>query len=351
MSKSIENEEDEFFEDDKKSNKLGLIIAIVTFVFIVGAVFCFLFIFLGKKDKPDTDNVDATVVDYSENDVENTTEDTTEIFDRTEEETKTPEPTPEPTPTPLESEEVEEEPLPVVEGPIMELDVKDYSKVKYNTKTNLSEMEGYFNENNLDALYDLAHLDRFIAMSYAYKNTTDFAYYGDVNSEGQPDGKGIAVYADNQYYCGEWKNGLREGSGVWIHYHIHLKTNLKDPITFHEYIGNFKNDLPNGHGQDHYEYDSVLLVKNTNYITNYMCNFVDGLIDGEVYATSTDKNGTYNDYNGTATKGSLDYISASRDDKKRGPALTNAVNPDSYYWIAESENHNIGVVNYISAYK
>lgn len=342
-------EEDEFFKEDKKNNNPKLIIVFVILIILLSIVAILLLLNLNKSIKNNNDNSklqDEIILDLEEPIVE---EGANEIIDRNE-----PEATLEPTPVKEEvNEQIEEEIIPQLpdDEPIMETNVKDYSKVKYDIKRNLSEMETYFNDNNLEALDDLAHLDRYIAMSYALKDTTDYAYYGDTNTNGEPDGKGIAVYADNQYYCGEWKNGLRSGAGVWVHYHIHLKENLSDPIIFHEFIGNFENDLPNGHGQDHYEFDPVLMVKNVNYITNYMCNYKDGLIDGEVYATSLDKNGTFIDYSGVASNGSFEYISESRDSKKKGPVLTDNSNGDNYYWLSEKENRNIGVKSYISENK
>lgn len=250
-----------------------------------------------------------------------------------------------PTPTPLE--EVPEA-TPVAD--IMETDVVDYSKVEFDIKRNLSEMEGYFLSNNLEALWDLAHLDRYIAMSLYFSGTSDYAYYGDLNEEGQPHGFGAAVYADNQYYYGEWKNGVREGKGMWLHYHIHLKPNKNDIITFHEYVGYFADDLPNGRGQDHYEYEEAMLKENAYYITNYICDFKNGLIEGAVYCTAIDgKDGMF-EFEGKAIDGVFEYLSESRDKNKRGPVLTDMENPDNYIWLSKAENQKIGVSSYITKF-
>ncbi len=240
-------------------------------------------------------------------------------------------------------------PTPEPDKPVMETDTaKDYSKIKFDTKRNLSEMADYFREDNNEALKDLAYLDRYIAMSYSLKDTTDFLYQGDVNENGEPDGEGIAVYADNEYYFGGWKNGVRSGSGKWVHYHIHLKDNKTDLITFHQFNGTFENDLPNGAGQDHYEYDAELLEENTRYITNYICSYKNGLIDGEVYCTTTGKNGEYYDWTGNAKNGAFLYISEARDRQKRGPVMVDRENVDNYLWMSAYENQEIGVKNYIS---
>ena len=257
-----EEKQEEAFEEayftEKKPSKMSIIIPLVA-ILIVAILLGALLLFTKFGNKNDK-NVDDKIVEYAEAtsspEVDSSVE--SDIVSREETPSEEPEVSSEPSPSPI----VEE--LPPIESPspIMEVEVKDYTKIKYDIKQNLSEMEGFFNENNLQALSDLAHLDRFIAMSYAYRNTSEYAYFGDVNSDGKPHGKGVAVYADNQYYCGDWVNGKREGAGVWIHYHIHLTPNSNDPVTFHEYLGEFKNDLPDGQGQDHYEYDNSMLIKN-----------------------------------------------------------------------------------------
>lgn len=353
MSKLTEEEqENEFFKEENGDKHTGLIIAgvLIVLLLIMGAAV--LVIINRQSDSNPNDNIVSYVED-------NNTDAETVVIDRDTEieaESASPEATKEaeaspievPTLEPIENFNLDGEPLPFVKGAIMETDVKDYSKVKFDVARNLSEMEGYFEDNNLEALSDLAHLDRYIAMSYYYRDSNDFAYFGDVNADGKPDGKGVAVYADNQYYCGEWSNGVRSGAGVWIHYHIHLKQNITDAISFHEYIGEFANDLPNGEGQDHYEFDPVLMVKNSWYITNYIGNFKDGKIDGEMYCTAINKEGNYSDYTGLAENGSFEYVSESRDKRNRGPVLTDTMNPDSSIWMSEADNTDIGVVNYIS---
>lgn len=342
--------DDDFFEEDGNS-KVKIIVASGVLAVLV-IILVVVLIFMNKSEADNNaDDLQDNILEYAqiqESD-EKQPEVTPEIIDRNEEE-PSPSPSLEPTPSPTVEPEEEE----IVEennGPIMELDVKNFSKVKYDTKANLKEMEMYMSEGNFEAMDDLAHLDRYLAMSYSYRETQDYAYYGDLNSEGQPNGKGIAVYADNQYYYGDWVNGVREGEGLWAHYHVHLSTNTTDSITFHMYRGKFKNDLPHGEGQDHYEYDKRFLQKDKNYITNYIGSFDQGLINGEFIVVTTDVNDFVIQYEGTANAGSFEYISESRDAKKRGPVLVDIENPDNYYWLSDKENRNIGVKSYISKFK
>jgi len=323
--------ENEFFEEEKKSNVIvPIIISLLVLAFSTGAM---AFLVWEKINTVKQESGKESVI------IERT-EDTPveEVAEATPEDTESP--TPVPTRTPSPTSEPSDEDL--YEGVI------DYSNVQYDIKTNLSEMEAYFKENNQEALRDLAYLDRFIAMSYYFKGTSDFAYYGDINENGEPNGMGIAVYADNQYYYGEWVNGVREGFGMWNHYHIHLAKNNTDIITFHQFFGYFRNDVPDGEGQDHYEYDSDYLLANAYYITNYIGTFNNGLIDGEVYCTAIDgKDGSY-EYSGTAVNGSFEYLSENRDRNKRGPVLVDKSNSDNYIWLSETENMNIGVSSYVS---
>lgn len=343
--------DDDFFDEDTNP-KIKIIVASCVLAVLV-IILAVVLIFMNKSDE-DTEvknDLQENILEYAQitDDSDKEPEVTPEIIDRNEAD-PSPSPSLEPTPTPSSEPETEET-VEEDEGPVMELDVKNFKSVKYDTKANLKEMEMYMSEGNFEAMDDLAHLDRYLAMSYAYRDTMDYAYYGDLNSDGKPNGKGIAVYADNQYYYGDWVNGVREGEGLWAHYHVHLKTNVSDSIVFHMYRGGFKNDLPDGEGQDHYEYDERFFQKDRNYITNYIGGFKKGLIDGELTVVSTDINGYIIQYNGIAHNGSLEYISESRDAKKRGPVLVDMENPDNYYWLSDKDNKNIGVKSYISKSK
>ena len=355
-SSDNEKSSEELFEDEyfKEESKKGYLIRFVLLagVFLLCIILLLVILNIKKNKNDNAEDLQNNIIDYSK----------VESDLPTAEPVITPEPTASATvnsrdiPTPgIEtdpnmtdaSENAEDDNGFAVHGMPMETGKKDYTKVKFDTKSNLKEMEGYFSENHNEAIKDLAYLDRYIAMSYSLNFTNeDCYYYGDVDSEGRPDGKGIAVYSDNRYYYGDFVHGQRSGSGKWVHFHIHDESDTRDKLIYHEYQGEFKNDKPNGQGQDHYEYRSELLSPNKNYITNYICSYKDGLIDGSVYCTSTDKDGDYHDWEGMAKNGSFEYISESRDNLKRGPVMTDRENPDSYMWISEKDNKNIGVISY-----
>lgn len=347
--------EDEFFDDDNKNLKLKVLI-LFGVLFLVVLVLIIVLLFMNKSD--DESDLQNNIVEYSQQEIataepiptpeiieEPTATPEEKVIDREEEETPEPEITP--ALTPVAS--------PTPNAPFMEVNSKEAKKIKktsYDIKRNLSELEGYFDANNLEAMNDLAHLDRYVAMSLNLDyGSCEYAYYGDTNAEGKPHGKGIAVYADNQYYSGQWVNGKREGAGVWVHYHIHFEKNYQDPVIFHEFIGNFKNDLPDGHGQDHYEYDTIRMQPGKSYFSNVIGDYSKGYVNGEMYVTTQNKENNWMEFTGTAKAGSFESLGANSDPKAQIPVLMDTHNPDNYYWLYGYENKNIGVDSYISTNK
>ncbi len=223
----------------------------------------------------------------------------------------------------------------------------DFSKVKFDTQAQLKEMMSYWEQGNQKALDDLANLDRFRAMSYQLKGTNRFYYAGETNADGKPNGTGIAVYADNQYYYGAWKNGVREGEGRWMHYHIHASANSKDVYLFHQYSGSFKNDLPDGSGSEHYDFVTERLQKNTRYYSNFIGTYKQGLLDGAFYITTIDQMDNFEEWNATAKMGSFVYLSKEKDKQGCRPALVDTEDEQNFIWLSDKENQNWGVKCYI----
>ncbi len=234
---------------------------------------------------------------------------------------------------------------------VMEYNRVNYDKVTFDKNEQLKEMMTYWADNNQKALDDLAGLERFMAMSWRLRGTKDFYYYGDLDGNGRPNGTGIAVYADNQYYYGQWVNGARNGNGTWIHYHFHVTQDNKDIYTYHQYTGSFKNDLPDGEGSEHYDYNTELFEENVGYNTNLIGTYKEGLVDGEFYLTNLYSDGNVKEWYGNASGGSWIYQNENKDPKGRRPVLVEDRNPDNYIWLSPSENRNIGVRCLISAYK
>lgn len=227
-------------------------------------------------------------------------------------------------------------------------EIFDYSKVEFDTQSQLMEMMTYWKDGNRKALDDLANLERFRAMSYQLKGTTDFYYAGDVNALGEPHGVGIAVYADNRYYYGDWKNGKRDGEGMWMHYHIHASAAYQDVILYHQYSGSFKNDLPDGEGAEHYDLNTELFEGNTRYYTNLIGTYGKGLYDGEFYLITSSNNDDYEEWEGVAQSGSFIYCKDQKDQNGRKPVVTDVSDENNYIWMSDPENKNLGVKCYLS---
>lgn len=346
MKKLFDEDDNEYPDLDKRK----IFVTVIPFVLIIIILAVTLLVNGMKKEEEGSDDLQQSIMEYADEHKE------TERSDKLEEngtlypvkETEDSDGQAENTDQQTEEESV---PSPTPYKEVMEKGKVDYSKVKYDKDAQLKEMMAYWADNNQKALDDLANLDRFIAMSWSLSGTDDCYYYGDLDGNGMPNGKGIAVYADNQYYYGDWKNGVRSGKGTWIHYHIHQNLNNADIYTYHQYTGGFENDLPNGEGSEHYDYNTDLLKEGIGYDTNLIGSYSEGLVDGEFYLTNIYSDGNIKEWNATASHGTWIYQSENRDKKGNRTVYVNVHDPDDYIWIQPKENVNIGVRCLISKSK
>lgn len=185
------------------------------------------------------------------------------------------------------------------------VDVEDESDVSYSKEYILNEALPYFADNNQDAIFDLVHLKRYVKLSSELEKTNRYYYKGDVNSNGKPNGKGLAIYEDNSYYYGDWVDGVRSGQGTWYRFYINEKSkrNAMGKYTAHSYAGEWADDLPNGDGAEHYEVDISKLAGHERILQNVVGNFTDGLYDGEMFANTVDYIGNVEEWNGVTSKG------------------------------------------------
>ncbi|MCM1124079.1 MAG: hypothetical protein NC416_15970 [Eubacterium sp.] len=185
------------------------------------------------------------------------------------------------------------------------VDVEDENDIAYSKEFILNEALPYFADNNQDAIWDLAHLKRYVKLSEELKGTDQYYYKGDVNSDGIPDGQGLAIYENNSYYYGDWVNGVRSGTGTWYRFYIGKinKSNAMGKYMAHSYAGSWANDLPNGQGAEHYDVDISKLKVRERILQNVVGNFSDGLYDGELYANTVDYTGNVEEWNGVTQKG------------------------------------------------
>lgn len=344
MKKLFEEEENEYADLDKRK----ILVTVIPFVLIIIILAITLLVNSLQKDSDNSDDLQQSIMDYADEHKEEAPplkqEEVSSI--NSGKETQDPD---EHTDNEDSQQEAESTPSPTPYREIMEK--VDYSKVKFDKDAQLKEMMAYWEDNNQKALDDLANLDRFIAMSWTLSGTDDCYYYGDTDSQGRPEGKGIAVYADNQYYYGDWKNGVRSGNGTWIHYHIHQEENTTDLYTYHQYTGGWADDLPQGKGSEHYDYNLELLKKGIGYDTNLIGSYSKGLVDGEFYLTNIYSDGSMKEWNAKAEHGSWIYQSENKDKKGNRTVYVDVKDPDNYIWMQPKDNKNIGVPCLISKNK
>ncbi len=202
----------------------------------------------------------------------------------------------------------------------------------------------------LDAVTDIVKLDRFRKISAALKDSNDFYYYGEKDNEGRPNGKGLAVYAHDTFYYGEFKNGLREGDGMWVRVFIDEPgvVNGIDGVTWHQYSGNWANDLPNGQGQENMQYSPDAKTTFDDYaIQNAIGGFVDGFYNGDMYIM-TNHEGSTTDWYGKAKKGVFEY-KGDKQGYKGKRAIWEAGEgyetgeEDNMRWILPADNADYGI--------
>ncbi|WP_029232034.1 hypothetical protein [Butyrivibrio sp. VCB2006] len=221
-----------------------------------------------------------------------------------------------------------------------------YKKITYDTNAQLKEMLTYWEQGNDEAVRDLAHLDRFEAMSLSLSGSNDFYYYGEVNADGLPDGNGIAVYGDDQYYYGHWKDGLRSGSGKWVCFYPSYSQYV---VTEHLYTGEWVDDKPNGQGQEHYDYNPDYMNYEDIYLQNAIGCFSNGYYTGEMYIITVDKNYDTKEWLGTCDSGNwIQVLNTTLDAKGRIPVLSERENPSNLLYMNEKKIIDNGVTGIIT---
>ena len=317
---------------------LGIIaILLVCILILLGAVFL-----RGKKDDMAAQDLQQTIADYAkkQQELEQQIIEEKDIAPGKEESAQA---------TLLEetSEKVLEE-EPVSEKEEMKavvVDIEDENDEAYTKEFILKEAYPHFEANNQDAIWDLAHLKRYVKLSRGLLGTGEYYYQGDVDSEGKPNGTGLAIYERNSYYFGEWSHGKKSGRGTWFRFYIGQKNkaNAMGIYVSHSYSGEWENDLPNGEGAEHYEVDiSQIDTSNKNIIQNVVGNFTDGLYDGELYANTVDYIGTIQEWDAVAENG---VFTLWRDMSAIGECSVWR-NKDDHLWcldIDKSENKNQGI--------
>ena len=215
----------------------------------------------------------------------------------------------------------------------------------------LKELYGYWDADKLDAVADLVRLERLQKVSKELEGTNKFYYYGSVDRLGRPSGKGLAVYEDNTYYFGEWKEGLRHGKGMWLQVAVYTDENKNKNLGVieHSYNGQWSKDLPNGEGQEHFSYDYTMLktdsVNKNECIANVIGGFKDGYYHGEMYVMSVKEDGRTKDWTGTCQNGVWEPIMKGN----TTDAVWESYEKDDggnveYHYMYPQDNQNYGII-------
>lgn len=214
-------------------------------------------------------------------------------------------------------------------------------------KTNeemLMEMSAYWEQDNMNAVSDLAHLAWYMKMSASIADENTFYYYGERNAQGQPEGTGIACYADNEYYYGQWSGGKREGQGEWVKYYVYYDDDTTSDRAYrlHMYMGEWADDMPNGDGQEHYDLDLGQAALKDRYLQNVIGTFKNGLYSGEMYLTTLNWDGNQEEWNGFADEGIWSPYGAATS-KKEVPICQDVDDDSNYLWIEVRKNKERGI--------
>ncbi|MBO4458320.1 MAG: hypothetical protein J5802_11430 [Butyrivibrio sp.] len=224
-----------------------------------------------------------------------------------------------------------------------------YKDVEYDKEEQLKEMQGYWAENNMAAVRDLAHLERYEAMSYELGDGNDFLYYGETNDSGNPEGKGLAVYGNSCYYYGDWVNGVRQGEGSWINFYPSYSHYV---VTEHTFSGNWENDLPTGKGQEHYDYNAEYMNPEDVYLQNAMGGFKDGKYNGDMYVIIINAEGNATEWRGTCKEGKwARVLNGTKDKKGNIPVLSLLESEDTHVYMSQEALADNGISGIVSGGK
>ena len=224
-----------------------------------------------------------------------------------------------------------------------------YPETEAQVEALLEQLSYYWNRGETAAVDDLVRLPRFRYMSQQLKGTREYFYWGEEDENRFPHGTGVAVYANNQYYFGEFEGGLRSGQGTW--FQIFNKEGdfckKNNGVYYHSYSGAWENNLPCGEGHEHLSIDNDYL--SMRIVTNVMGTFRNGLYDGKVYLISENVGDDIQEWDGTAELGKFKtFAEAKSYDKNRlVPVARSRSSRDDYLWMKEDQNILQGVTGLI----
>lgn len=223
-----------------------------------------------------------------------------------------------------------------------------YEDYSYQKEFILQEMTEYWKANRIDAIYDLAALRRYRKLSYSLKDTKDYYYLGERNADNEPSGKGLAIYADDTYYYGQFVNGKRDGEGSWYRFYFDttMKGSKNGRYTLHSYTGSWKDNLPDGAGVEHFDTDLEKFEMDEMMYQNVIGGFKKGRYNGEMYCTTINYEGAPGEWDGIAEEG---VFKLQRELTAIGesPVWVNRADSENYIKLPKGENKDCGITELI----
>ena len=226
-----------------------------------------------------------------------------------------------------------------------------------DVQTILGNLASFWEAYNMEAVDYLIRMDKYRYLSQLLEGTNEYFYFGETGKDGEPNGRGLACYANNQYYYGDFKDGLRSGNGYW--YQIFVRGGAycreNNGIYSHTYHGEWAEDYPNGNGQEHLDIDPQYLQE--RIATNVIGSFKNGYYHGdEIVTTLTPGDTNLLNWRGTAVEGEWIAAGGNYGMLPDGTILNIAaletaedVNevPDRYFWMLAKENIGQGITGLI----
>jgi len=150
-------------------------------------------------------------------------------------------------------------------------------ETEQEAQSTLEDLYTLLEQGNLEKAKALMRQDTYRELS---ASLSDSFYYFDNGSD-----VGLAVYPDNFYYYGQWKDGVRSGHGMWIRAAFDIDDDDESCI----YEGAWANDMPNGEGTiTRARYPEKIELEpghTTSILTEIKGTFSDGLYNGTIYET------------------------------------------------------------------
>ncbi|MBO4902824.1 MAG: hypothetical protein J5518_08530 [Lachnospiraceae bacterium] len=188
----------------------------------------------------------------------------------------------------------------------------------------LSKVLAAFDAGDMDDVKELLRTDEVKRLADEIVSEDTSFYYGSEDTEGNRQGKGVAVYLDGYFYYGNFDRNQRSGEGTW------MRAVYADSSAIGSYIfkGHWTNDLPNGSGEatSNFYKDRISSAELVKQVIKG--EYKDGLENGKMSLSGTTKGAaavqySYTSENGVAVQSSNDdsgikgqYIIAKSSDGK-----------------------------------